>query len=115
MILRIKTALIALVLISLSGCATTFYPGGPTPSGFVFTSTKSTAAALAAPVDMNIRPLKSGSASSSSILGLFAFGDATVTAAMKNAGISSLNHVDYANTTLLGGLFINTRIIVYGE
>jgi len=109
----------AVVLFSFAilsaGCATNLYPGGPTPGGLIFSNTKSTAPALAAHVDMNIRPIKNGSSTSTAILGLFAFGDSSVTAAMKAAGITTLNHVDYENTTVLGSLFISTTTIVYGE
>lgn len=101
--------------LSLTGCATNLYPGGATPSGLLFSSTKSTAAALAVPVDQNVRPLKTGSATATAVLGLVAFGDASVTQAMKTAGITTLHHVDYSNNNVLGGLYLSTTIIVYGE
>lgn len=99
----------------LSGCATNIYPGGPTPSGALFSSTRSTAAALAVNLDEKARPTKSGQATSAAILGLIGFGDSSVTAAMEEAGITRIHHVDYASHYYFGGIYVGSTTIVYGE
>lgn len=54
---------------------------------------------VSAPIDTNAdnTPVsaRSGESGTTSILGLFAFGDASVTTAARNGGLSTVNHVDY--------------------
>jgi len=57
---------------------------------------------------------KTGTASCSSILGLVAQGDASITAAMKNGGITKIHHVDYHSTNILG-FWAEMTTTVYGD
>lgn len=57
---------------------------------------------------------KNGSGSITSILGLFAFGDASVESATNRAGITQIHHVDYDLMSFLG-LFGHYTITVYGD
>lgn len=111
----VRNAAMGMFVVAASGCATNLHPGGPTPSGLIFSNARSTAPALAIEVSSDVKMAKSGSAMSSAVLGLFAFGDSSVTQAMKSAGITKVHHVDYVNNTVLAGLFISTTTIVYGE
>lgn len=110
----IKLMCVSLVLF-LGGCAMNVYPGGPTPLGLLVTETKSTAASLAITIDKDAQPEKVGEATSGAVFGLFAFGDSSVTAAMKVSGITRIHHVDYVNQSFVFGLYMGTKTIVYGE
>ena len=115
---KMKKVVSILVLSSfgfIGGCANGIHPGGATPSGLLIASATTTAPALAVTIDPNTQPDKVGEASSGAVFGLFAFGDSSVTAAMKEGNISRIHNVDYNNKAILGGLFIGTTTIVYGE
>ena len=98
-----------------SGCVMKAYPGGPVLAGTLYTDVSSTAVDLAVETDKSASQDKVGEASAIAVFGLFAVGDATVTEAMKNAGIKTVHHVDYQNKYVLFGLFVKTAVIVYGE
>ncbi|WP_044245689.1 TRL-like family protein [Parabacteroides goldsteinii] len=89
----------------LSSCAMVKSP----VTGFVYTGTKS-------PVTVTENPVgsKKGEASTVSVLGWFAVGDASVQKAAKEAGITKISHVDEESTSVLG-LFAKYTITVYGE
>jgi hypothetical protein len=55
-----------------------------------------------------------GTSQATSILGWFAFGDASIDAAAKSAGISKIHHVDEQSTSVLG-IFATYKVLVYGE
>lgn len=57
---------------------------------------------------------KSGEACAQSILGLVAFGDASIEAAKNSAGIKKVATVDHKSTTILG-LYGEFCTVVYGE
>ena len=57
---------------------------------------------------------KAGSAKASSILGIIATGDASISAAAKAAGITKIHHVDEHSTSILG-IYAKYEITVYGE
>ena len=103
-------ASVCLCLFSLSGCAYYVAPVMP-PSGFLFAS-------FEAPIDTDANQTKvapkMGASSSSSILCLFAFGDASVNSAARNGNISTIDHVDYAYLNIV---FIYQKFTtkVYGE
>ncbi|OUR88427.1 hypothetical protein A9Q81_24120 [Gammaproteobacteria bacterium 42_54_T18] len=109
------SGLFVIVMVSISGCATNLYPGGATPSGLLISSTTATSQALSLNTDPTISPDKVGEASSAAFLGLFGFGNSSVTAAMIDGGITTVHHVDYRNMSVLSGLFLQTTTIVYGE
>ena len=57
---------------------------------------------------------KKGESSFTNFLGLFCFGDAGITAAMRNGGITKVHHIDRKNVSFL--CFVNTIVtVVYGE
>lgn len=58
---------------------------------------------------------KTGTASAQSILGLFAWGDASSAAAARNGGITTLNHMDLEEFVILGFIYQKHTTIVYGD
>lgn len=109
------SAVMGVALALITGCATAIYPGGPTPAGSLVTSVKSPAQALAVALDPTAKATKTGVSSSSAILGLFANGDASVEAAMRNGGITKVHHVDHKVNAFLLGIYLENKTIVYGE
>ncbi len=76
-----------------------------------------------APLTINMKgPVAAGSAASSPKVGeatawgvgFFATGDASISAAMKNGGITRIHHVDHDTLNILG-FFAKFTTIVYGE
>lgn len=57
---------------------------------------------------------KTGEASASSILGIFATGDASIAAAARNGGITKVKTVDVNATSFLG-FYVKYTVIVTGE
>ncbi|MCS7027201.1 MAG: TRL-like family protein [Bacteroidia bacterium] len=57
---------------------------------------------------------KVGVAKATSILGIFATGDASIEAAAKNEGITKIHHVDERAVRVLS-LFASYEVYVYGE
>ncbi|MDX2176912.1 MAG: TRL-like family protein [Candidatus Sumerlaeia bacterium] len=99
----------------LSGCATTIFPGGPTPAGIMFTSVKAPAQGLAVATSPDAGSDKKGESSAIAIFGLFAFGDAGIDTAMRDGGIKKVHHVDHELTHFLYAIFMSHKTIVYGE
>ena len=64
-------------------------------------------------VDTKIGP-KTGEAKTTSILGLVAFGDASIQAAAKDGGLKKVYHTDYKYFNILG-IIQETTVIVNGE
>ncbi len=58
---------------------------------------------------------KIGTASSQSVLWLFAWGDAGTKAAASNGNISVINHMDIQLQSYVFGLYSKRTIIVYGD
>ncbi len=58
---------------------------------------------------------KTGRASTYSVLWLFAWGDSGVAAAVRNGGITTVNHMDAQVTFVFFGLITRTTTIVYGD
>jgi TRL (tRNA-associated locus)-like protein len=80
-------------------------------------------APVTAPITLNERgPVSAGSAAGQSKVGratavgivLFAQGDASISAAMANGGITRIHHVDHETFNILG-LYAKYTTIVYGE
>ena len=73
---------------------------------------------VSAPLDVgsgiNKPNLKVGTASATSVLGLFASGDASIRAACQSAGIETIHYVDYRSQSFLG-LLGKYTVYVYGE
>ncbi len=64
-------------------------------------------------VDNSVKPEKTGVAQAKSIV-FFADGDASITAAMANGGITKVHHVDSEVFSILG-IYAVHKTIVYGE
>ena len=88
---------------TMSGCATAF------PVGMLYTELK-----LPINVGSNAKNMKVGTSECMSVLGLVATGDASIEAAMKNGGITKINHVDWEVKNILG-VIGNYKVTVYGE
>ncbi len=97
---------VVLAAFALSGCAA--YAVAPV-TGFVYSDTEFGINATA-----NEGSSKIGEAYSESILGLVAIGDASIAAAMKNGGITKVQHVDYHTYNILG-IYAKFTVKVYGE
>ncbi|HVM33488.1 MAG TPA: TRL-like family protein [bacterium] len=104
---KILAVLMLGLILSFEGCAT----NAPLQGG-LFTSVSGPVAVTPYPVTANA---KVGTGSTSCILGLFSFGDASIHTACASAGITKIQHVDYHTTTVLFGLFSSYQITVYGE
>ena len=91
--------------LGLSSCGITRAP----VMGGIYTDVTSGTA-----VTSNSLATKVGKASASSILNVFATGDASFQTAAKNGGIKRITHVDEHNKTILG-IITTHEIIVYGE
>lgn len=101
-----RTLILVSTLFLLSGCAG--YAVAPV-TGFVYTDTK-----FGINATSNEGTSKVGTAMSQSILGIVAVGDASIEAAMKNGGITKVQHVDYHSTNILG-IYATFTVEVYGE
>jgi hypothetical protein len=106
--LRISIVSVALLALFSVGCYSA--PVMP-PSGLIYTN-------IEAPVSPAVsgQPLgaRRGEASSASILGLFAWGDASVKAATENGGIREPKHIDYNFYNVLG-IYQSFTTIVLGD
>jgi hypothetical protein len=80
-------------------------------------------APVTAPLTLNARgPVSAGSATGQSKVGratavgiiMFAHGDASISAAMANGGITRIHHVDHETLNIFG-LYAKYTTIVYGE
>ncbi|GBF51647.1 hypothetical protein LPTSP4_31850 [Leptospira ryugenii] len=85
-------------------CSTT----GFGPQGGIFTSTKIGIHGI------SNTGAKTGSACTYSILGLIAFGDASVTAAANSVGIAKVNTIDLEGLSILG-LFSKQCTVIRGD
>ena len=80
-------------------------------------------APVTAPITVNERgPVSAGSAAGSSKVGratatgilVVAYGDASISAAMSNGGITRVHHVDHETLNILG-VYAKYTTVVYGE
>ena len=66
--------------------------------------------------DNNVRPVKQGAVSHGTILGVFRYGDLTLSDAMRNGNIQKIHHVDFRwNHWLAWPIFWEETLIIYGE
>ena len=93
----------ALALLVAGGCAT------PYPMGMVYTDVRLPGGAGEAK-----SATKVGEATCQTVLGMVAWGDASVTTAAKNGGVTNIKYVDFESRNVLG-LFGTYRCIVYGD
>ena len=112
--MRSTTVLLAATLTLIAcciGCAG-FYSSPVMPAqAFLYTDIK-------APMDIDFDktqvPPKRGEASTSNVLGLFAWGDASVETAARNGGIKEIQAADYKFTNVLG-IYSSYTTIVLGN
>ncbi len=106
--LRTTFALLAAICLLALGCYSA--PVMP-PTGFLYSN-------IEAPVSPAVRgePIgpRRGVSESVAVLGLFAWGDASVEAATQNGGIRSPKHIDYEYFNFLG-LYQKFTTVVHGE
>jgi len=57
---------------------------------------------------------RTGEATCTSVLAVVAMGDCSIEAAMKNGGITKVNHVDWDVRNILG-IYGTYKVIVHGE
>lgn len=102
---KLLTTLTAIAaMVAITGCATSY------PIGSFYTNLKLPVAVTGA----KAANLKVGKAECKSILSIVTTGDASITAAAKNGGITVIHHVDWEVENILG--VIGTyRCVVYGE
>jgi hypothetical protein len=98
------------LLVPLLGAGCLIAPVVP-PPGIVFTNNK-------APLDLDYQKTdvgsKVGKASTKSILGLFAWGDASTLAAMRDGGITEVKHADYEYLNVIG-IYQAFTVVVRGD
>ncbi len=58
---------------------------------------------------------KIGVSDATSLLWLFAWGDAGTKAAADNGGITTIKHADSRSTIILFGLYVHVETVVYGD
>ncbi|MFC1853337.1 TRL-like family protein [candidate division CSSED10-310 bacterium] len=106
--MRHSVLLIALFICTTGflGCATVMSPVG---NGTIFTDVKGPLTVTDA-----TEYSKVGQASAMSVLGIVVTGDASISAAMKNGGITKVHHVDHESKNILG-VYARFTTIVYGE
>lgn len=102
--MKIKQGIFALMLVAVSGCATTF------PVGGIYTDVSLPVAATGEAG----RGAKVGTATCKSILTLFATGDCSLEAAKRDGGITTVDHVDWHAENILG-IIGNYKVTVYGN
>ena len=105
MMKTIFAAAIAAAVLLMSGCAT----GPQVVSGYWFSDQSGPIIATG-----QHSPSKVGTASAHSVLGLVGTGDASISAAMRNGGITQIHHVDF-HTKSIFGIIADTQIMVYGD
>lgn len=104
-------AILALALLTVSGCVMQSAPVIP-PPGMIFTSYE-------APLDLDFREtpaegLRKGESSIINVLGLITVGDGGSENAARTGNISRVHYADYSFMSVLG-VFSRYSTIVYGE
>ncbi len=66
-------------------------------------------------LDKTVMGQKTGRSTMRSILWLVAWGDASSEAAAKQAGITTMNHMDLEILNVVFGIYTETTTIVYGD
>jgi len=105
---RLFVAAIAAIVLLAMGCYSA--PVMP-PTGLIFMNVEAPVSPAVAGQPMGAR---TGRASASSILGLFAWGDASVAAAVRNGGIVEPQHIDYEFFNILL-IYQKFTTVVHGE
>jgi len=102
---------VCIILTSISGCSAFFRAPVVPPTASVFTD-------IECPIDVNFNNTtigpKKGMSQSVGILGLLAFGDASVKAAAQEGNITTVDHIGYKFTNILG-IVSFYKTIAYGQ
>jgi hypothetical protein len=98
----------------LSGCMPLIQQGYPVGGIYSGTKAPSSLARVETSGDNKTAP-KMGSACSSGILGLVAWGDASIDAAKKAGGITSVHSIEYEATAVLGAVYVEACTVVHGS
>ncbi len=120
--MKLKLMILSILLFGLflTGCANIHGRTQPTAALFARVQAHDAPSTLAlrtgrAGDNISVSMAKKGTSQASSVFGLYAYGDAGITKAMKNGGITKVHHVEYEDTVFLYGIFHNVQTIVYGE
>jgi hypothetical protein len=107
---RSAAVLASFLLFALTGCVGYGAPVEP-PVGFIYSTVQ-------APIDIDADATqlgtKQGRSTSSTILGLVAWGDASTRAAADAGGITTIRHIDYEYTSILS-IYATFTTIAYGD
>lgn len=103
--------LLLLSLVSLSGCAGIYWTPIMPSTGMLFSEIKAPLDGDVADTDLGSRV---GKATSKSVLGWIATGDASIQAAARNGGITKIKHADYEFNNILG-IYSEFTTVVYGD
>jgi hypothetical protein len=114
--LRLRIELLALAAAGAalaSGCLPLTSQGYPI--GAVYSDTKAPSSLdRAETTGENKSGPKTGRACSAGVLGIAAWGDASIDAAKKQGGITSVHSVEYEATAVLGIVYVNVCTVVHG-
>lgn len=99
--------LILFTILTLTGCAA--YSTSPVLGALV----TNVQAPLTVGSGMNPQLMKVGTGTATSLLGIIAFGDASIRTAAKEAGIKKIHYVDYHSEKFI--IIARFTIYVYGE
>jgi len=115
---RILTGICAgLTVVLLTGCAgvsSGAFGGGTPVGGWVYTGVTVPSARLHAPLDEDVSPLRTGSASAVNVLGIVGAGNAGVDRAMRAGNITKIHHIDHKVFSFLG-IYSKWTVVVHGE
>lgn len=100
------------VVLLLTGCAAYSTPVVP-PNGWVFTDIS---APLGTEHDRNAAiPPAQGKASTQSVLGMFAWGDASMHSAAENGDLRTIEYADYEYLSVLWGVYSRFTVVAWGQ
>lgn len=101
---KFRFILVFAAAVGLAGCAMLV------PMGSVYTGVKLPMTATGS----GSASARTGEATCTSVLAMVAVGDCSIEAAMKNGGITKVNHVDWQVQNILG-IYGTYKVIVWGE
>ena len=103
--LCVTSVLLIFSMLALAGCAMVQSP----VNGYLVTEIRGPITATSSSTYS-----KKGTASCTSVFGLFAYGNASIEAAAKQAGITKIHHIDYGSSSFFG-IYATFKVYVYGE
>ena len=105
--------LFGLAMVAVSGCAPLMNQGYPVGAVYNGTKVPSVLDEVEVSGDNKAAP-KVGRACTSGILGVAAWGDASIDAAKRAGGITSVHSVEYDVMAILGFVYVNACTVVHG-